>query len=84
MGNSLPSDVLKVTFVSVKNVDCSCMSLQFYLSTAAHPSWDISDVGAGLPYGFITIICHNNSTPRAWLKISVFHPVVDTDTCPSW
>lgn len=32
MGNSLPSDVLKVTFVNVKNVDCSCMSLQFYLS----------------------------------------------------
>lgn len=32
MGNCLPSDVLKVTLVNVKNVDCSCMSLQFYLS----------------------------------------------------
>lgn len=32
MGNCLPSDVLKVAFVNVKNVDCSCMSLQFYLS----------------------------------------------------
>lgn len=75
MGNSLPSDVLKVTFVSVKNVDCSCVSLQFYLSPAMHPLWDLSDIGAGSPYGF------NNSSPRA---CSVFHPMVETDTCSPW
>lgn len=32
MGNSLSSSVLKVTFVNAKNVDCGCISLQFYLS----------------------------------------------------